>query len=89
MVYPSFKYALVFVQVWVSESEEVTWKRLAEALEAIEGAQLANKIREEYCVPEDSNNSEEKIVSGRCSVIHCCPADLVKLPPNAPTPQST
>lgn len=53
---------LFFVQAWLTESEEATWVRLAEALEAIDEVQLSNKIREDYCVPEESKNSEQKIV---------------------------
>lgn len=64
---------LFFVQAWLTESEEATWVRLAEALEAIDEVQLSNKIREDYCMPEESKNSEQKIVRPlSSSFLWCC-----------------
>lgn len=50
--------------MWLTDSEEVTWERFAEALEALEEIELAVKIRDKYCTTEEQTaNGESKVVS--------------------------
>ena len=55
------------LQAWLNESEEVTWDRLAEALEAIKEKDVANRVREKYPPQEeiDTKDSDENIVRAK------------------------
>jgi hypothetical protein len=43
-----------------------------EALNSIKEVQLAKKIQEEYCTPDDAKDSDQKIVRKSTPCLQCC-----------------
>lgn len=47
-------YVIVCLQMWLKESEDVTWERFIEALTAIQLEELAKTVKEKFCCPPEA-----------------------------------
>ena len=59
------------MQIWLKESEDVTWERFSEALTSTGQEELAKSVKERFCSPaetEEVSKPSEQLVREKVSI---------------------